>query len=82
MSNAVKMNTLLAKVDHSASVYNKEVNENTIYSSVKLFAHVKSDNVTSPIKLTVFAYNNENDFDPETGEYRGKSYHEIYIKKK
>ncbi len=60
----------------------EEVNENTIYSSVKLFAHVKSDNVTSPIKLTVFAYNNENDFDPETGEYRGKSYHEIYIKKK
>ena len=31
MSNAVKMNTLLAKVDHSASVYNKEVNEYAEY---------------------------------------------------
>lgn len=27
MANVMKMNTLLAKVDHSASVYNKEVNE-------------------------------------------------------
>lgn len=30
-SNTVKMNTLLAKVDHSAAVYNKEVNEYADY---------------------------------------------------
>ena len=59
-----------------------EVFDNTVFSSIKIYANNKINNITSPIKLTVFAYNGEEDFDPETGKYRGKSYHEIYIKKK
>lgn len=58
-----------------------EVFDNTVFSSIKIYANDKTNNITSPIKLTVFAYNGEEDFDPETGNYRGKSYQEIYINK-
>ena len=58
-----------------------EVTDNTIYSSIKVHANVDFAKVISPIKLTVFAYNGEEDFDPETGNYRGKSYTELYINK-
>lgn len=58
-----------------------EVFDNTVFSSIKIYANDKINNITSPIKLTVFAYDDDNDFDPKTGNYRGKSYKEIIINK-
>ena len=54
--------------------------DNTVFSSIKVHANVDFDKVISPIKLTVFAYNDDLDFD-EDGNYRGNSYTELYIHK-
>lgn len=40
----------------------EEVNDNTIYSSIKLFKAQEASNITSPITLSVFTYD-EDDFD-------------------
>lgn len=58
-----------------------QVNENTLFTSIKLTGHLESHNtITSPIKLTVFTYKSDDDFDPETKQYRGKSAYTILIK--
>ena len=54
-----------------------DVNDNTIFTSIKLFL-VESDQITSPITLTVFTYDSEDDFD-EDGQYRGNSKYQINI---
>lgn len=51
--------------------------ENTIYSSIKLYLHQKTKEISSPIKLTVFTYKDENDF--EDNHYRGNSFYTINI---
>lgn len=51
--------------------------DNTIYSSIKLYLHDKTNEITSPIKLTVFTYKDENDF--VDGIYRGNSKYTITI---
>ena len=61
-------------------VDDEEVMDNTVFSSIKVHANVDFDKVISPIKLTVFAYNDDLDFD-EDGNYRGNSYTELYIHK-
>ena len=58
-----------------------EENESTIYSSIKLFAAEKTEEIISPITLTVFTYDTQDDFD-EFGNYRGKSKYTITINKK
>ena len=50
-----------------------EYNDNTFMTSIKLFANGDISNISSDIKLTVFTYDTEDDFDPETKEYRGNS---------
>lgn len=57
-----------------------EINDNTIYSSIKLYLHHQTSKITSPIKLTVFTYKDENDF--KDGHYRGNSFYTIEIIKK
>ncbi len=55
-------------------------NENTIFSSIKLYLFMYSEAITSPITLTVFTYDSEDDFD-ENNHYRGNSSHTVTINK-
>lgn len=59
-----------------------EMNENTICSSVKLVGDKKTPNITSEIELTTFTYDSDDDFDTDTGKYRGNSYYTVIIKRK
>lgn len=52
----------------------------TICSSIKLVGDVESKNIVSDIELTAFCFDTEDDFDPETGKYRGNSSYTITIK--
>ena len=54
-----------------------DINDQTIYSSIKLFLYRETKDITSPIKLTVFTYKDENDF--KDGYYRGNSKYTITI---
>lgn len=54
-----------------------DLKDDTIYSTIKLFLFQKSNEITSPIKLTVFTYKDENDF--LDGHYRGNSKHTVTI---
>lgn len=54
-----------------------DVNENTIFSSLKIFLMEPFD-ITSPIEFTVFTYDDLNDFD-ENNNYRGNSKYTIKI---
>jgi uncharacterized protein YxeA len=54
----------------------------TICSSAKLVGDVDTDNIVSDIKLTAFCFDSDDDFDPETGKYRGNSSYTITIKRK
>jgi len=56
----------------------KDFNDKTVFTSVKITAGELIDEVTSPIKLKVFTYDTEDDFD-ELGKYRGNSYYEFII---
>lgn len=58
-----------------------EMLEGVLFTSIKLCASVYIDQITSPIKLTVFSYKDLDDFDPITKQYRGNSYYTIYIHK-
>lgn len=54
-----------------------DINENTIFSSIKIFL-MEPLKISSPIKFTVFTYNDMNDFD-ENNNYRGNSKYEVNI---
>ena len=56
-----------------------EYNENTVMSSIKLMSTKKSEEISSPIELTVFTYD-EADFS-ESGNYIGVSKYKISIVK-
>ena len=58
-----------------------QVKDNTIYSSIKLYAAEFTEQITSPITLTVFTYDDMDDFD-EDGIYRGNSKYTITINRK
>ena len=53
------------------------IKDNTIYSSIKLYLHKQTNEITSPITLTVFTYKDDNDF--LDGHYRGNSKYTITI---
>lgn len=55
----------------------EEVQKDTIFTSIKLTASTKIAEITSPITLKAFTYN-EDDFD-KLGEYRGKSDYQVTI---
>lgn len=59
-----------------------EVTEKTIYTSIKIVAYKETVNVVSPIELTVFTYDSEDDFDKITGKYIGKSIYKTTITRK
>jgi len=56
----------------------KDINDKTIYSSIKLFMCQQTKEISSPIKLTVFTYLNDFDFDINN-HYRGNSQYTITI---
>ena len=53
-------------------------NENTLFSSIKLYPQSAYPDIISKIILTVFTYDSEDDFD-ENHEYRGNSKYSIVI---
>ena len=55
-----------------------EYNDETQITSIKLTAGSKFNDIASRIYLTVFTYD-EDDFNPETNEYRGNSKYTIMI---
>ena len=59
----------------------EDMKENTIISSIKLFLAHKGTSITTPITLTVFTYNGDEDF-TEDGKYRGISSYTIEIQTK
>ena len=65
---------------HYSHVTTKDVKDNTVYSSIKLYLHQKTKEITSPITLTAFTYNGEDDF--LDGHYRGNSSYTITINNK
>lgn len=62
---------------HYSHVEMKDVKDDTIYSSIKLYLHKQTNEITSPITLTVFTYKDDNDF--VDGIYRGNSKYTITI---
>ncbi len=65
---------------HYSHVTTKDVKDDTIYSSIKLYLHHNTSEITSPITLTVFTYKDDNDF--IDGHYRGNSKYTIIINNK
>ncbi len=57
-----------------------DIKDNTIYTTIKLYMHLKSNEITSPITFSVFTYKDENDF--IDGKYHGNSIYTIQISKK
>lgn len=58
-----------------------DMKENTIISSIKLFLAQEGSKISSPITLTVFTYDSEDDFNKDN-KYRGISSYTIEIKTK
>ncbi len=54
-----------------------EFNDNSLITSIKLQSSYSVDQVVSPIKLTVFTYDTDDDF--IDNEYRGNSFHTLTI---
>ena len=52
--------------------------DNTIISSIKLFLAQEGKKITSPITLTVFTYDSDDDF-TEDNHYRGISSYTVII---
>ncbi|MDD2376733.1 MAG: hypothetical protein PHD15_04965 [Clostridia bacterium] len=59
-----------------------EMTEKTQCTSVKLVGDKETKNIISPIELTVFTFDGEEDFEPVTGKYRGNSCYTILINRK
>lgn len=57
---------------------NSDMKDNTIISSIKLFTAHKGTSITSPITLTAFTYDTEDDFTKDN-HYRGTSSYTIEI---
>ena len=58
-----------------------EMTDETVFTSIKLTGSTYIDQVTSPITLSVFTYDTQDDFDPKTNKYRGNSKYTIKINK-
>ncbi len=62
-------------------VEEKDMKENTIFSSIKLFYANKPELIEFPITLTAFTYKSEEDFN-KNKQYRGNSFYTIEINDK
>lgn len=58
------------------------MNDERICSSIKLVGDKNTRNIVSPIELTVFTFDGEDDFTPMTKKYRGNSSYTILIYEK
>ena len=58
------------------------MSDDRVCSSVKLVGDKRTKNIVSPIELTVFTYDGDDDFTPVTKKYRGNSYHTVLIYEK
>ena len=58
-------------------IESNDYNENTLFTALKLQCGGLCDNISSPVKLTVYTYDSEDDFKEET--YRGNSKYSIPI---
>ena len=54
-------------------VEEKDYNDNTFLTSIKLYGNGSAKDINSNIVITVFTYDTEDDLDPVTKEYRGNS---------
>lgn len=59
----------------------EQYNEQTWMSSIKLMATEATQDIDGPINLKVFTFKDENDFDPDTNQYRGNSWTTLKIYK-
>lgn len=59
----------------------EDINDKTVFSSIKLFLAHHGTKITSPITLTVFTYDSADDF-TDDNKYRGKSSYTIAIETK
>ena len=57
-----------------------DINDDTIYTTIKLYMHLNSKEITSPITFSVFTYKDDNDF--INGKYRGNSIYTITLNNK
>ncbi|MBQ8681399.1 MAG: hypothetical protein IJ509_00600 [Bacilli bacterium] len=62
-------------------ITSEEVTDTTKLTSIKLTASTKIDEITSPITITAFTYDNDIDFDAN-GQYRGNSSYQLTITRK
>lgn len=58
----------------------KDLGDNTVFTSIKLTGGELIESVTSPIVLKVFTYDSSDDFN-NNGEYIGNSFHTVLINK-
>jgi hypothetical protein len=59
----------------------KQMTDKTVITSIKLHGCEGTKDIVSPLILTVFTYNGEEDFDPVTHKYRGIGSYSIIINK-
>lgn len=50
----------------------EDMKDDTVFSSIKIYSAQEGSKMSSPITITVFTYNGDEDFD-SNGHYRGKS---------
>ena len=60
-------------------VEENEYNDNTLFTSIKLTPGMRINDINSSIDLTVFTYDGNDDFDPDTELYRGNSKYTISV---
>lgn len=56
----------------------EEMTDETVLTSMKLTAGSKYEEISSPIKVTVFTYDSDDDFDKD-GHYRGNSSYSVLV---
>ncbi len=60
----------------------KDIKKDTLFTSIKIYAAEKIEEVASPIELMAFTYDGNGDFDYDTNMYLGTSSYTININKK
>ena len=62
-------------------VEEKDYSDNTFLTSIKLYGNGAIGDINSNIVITAFTYDTDDDFDPTTKEYRGKSKNTLILTK-
>ncbi len=56
-----------------------QMTDTTLMTSIKLTGNTKTDQIDGSVQLKAFTYDDSDDFDPQTGIYRGNSFYTIQI---